>query len=188
VLKGQLQVVSAMYHDMLGRVTPEQWVVRLFPGQNLVGFTAWHMAAVQDWVIQVGVRGIPEVRSQPPWSAERTVNALAPPFGLTSLDQADSIARGVTSAALLAYHDSVNAEIHTWLDGLSEADLDRVPDVATNGRRYASERTTDEFLVEVDDMAGRTVARHLASACIGHVRGHFGEIDLLLDLMKSRPS
>jgi hypothetical protein len=124
-----------------------------------------------------------ELRMREPWASRPDINPPLPPFGIT-LQEADAIALAVAPAVLLEYADAVHSEIGLWLDSLSDADLDERPDIGAHALRYPSERITGEYLAELSDMADWNIARCLASPCIGHVRGHFGEIDLLLALMK----
>ena len=60
-----------------------------------------------------------------------------------------------------------------------------MPDLARNTSTYPAQRLTPDYLAEVADMSGWNVARFLASPCIGHLRGHFGELEVHLALLRA---
>ena len=187
VLKQQLTVVHAMYQSHVGQISPSEWVARPLPTLNLPGFTAWHMLASQDWSTHVAILGQPEVRSSPRWKDLPGINPDHPPFGMT-LAQADAIARAATPTELLAYAEDLHANMMALLDTLQDADLDRVCNVRAHARAYPAERINEDYLREAENMADWTIARHFTSPCIGHARGHFGELELHLALVRAVPT
>ncbi len=187
VLKAQMDVVHGMLARLIEGMRPDELTARPAPGLNLPGYTLWHMAATPDWVVHVVLRGIPEVRTQERWTQNPGINPPLPPFGCTSA-QADGVAHAVTRDDLLAYARDVQTATHAWLVTLTDADLDRVPDLATNARRYPVERITPDYLAEIADQTAWNTARFLASPCIGHLRGHAGEIDVHLELLRAKSS
>lgn len=184
VLKAQLIVVNHILHGVVARMRPEEWTARPAPGMNLPGYAIWHVPATQDWVAHVAVRGQPEVRMQGKWASMPGINPNIPPFGCTQ-EQADAVARAANATEVLAYADEVHAALLAWLDNLSDDDLARVPDLAVNARRYPAERITEDYLVEIADQMEWNLARFLASPCIGHARGHFGELDVQIALLRA---
>lgn len=96
------------------------------PDANSIAWLVWHLTRVQDDHV-ADVAGTPQV-----WTAE----GFADRFAL-AVDRAD-IGYGHTSAqvaavtadadALLAYHRAVHAATARFVDGVVDADLDRVVD------------------------------------------------------------
>lgn len=185
VFKAQLEVVHLMLLRQINSVRPDEWTMRPAPGLNMPGYTLWHMVASPDWVLHVALRGLPEIRTQGRWAQNPAVNPPLPPFGCTGA-QADAVAHAVTRDDLLAYAHDVHAATQAWLATLTDADLDAVPDLAANTRGYPGERITGDYLAEAGDMAAWNVARFLTSPCIGHLRGHFGELEVHLALIRGR--
>ena len=184
VLKAQLQVVNQMLQRQIDAVQPAEWAAQPGPGLNPPGYTLWHAVAAPDWVMHTAVRGLPELRTQGRWADHPGVNPPLPPFGCTGA-QALALARTLTPDDLRAYAADVHAALLAWLDTLTDGDLDGVPDLARNTTTYPAERLTADYLAEVDDMTGWNVARFLASPCIGHLRGHFGELEVHLTLLRA---
>lgn len=184
VLKAQLVVVHNMYGNVVGSVATGELAGRPAPGMNLIGYNLWHIPATQDWVAHVATRGLPEVRMQGRWANHAGINPNLPPFGCT-LDEADAVARAVTKDELLEYEADVHAALAAWLDSLSDTDLETVPDLAANARRYPQVRITDDYLHEIADQMAWNFARFVSSPCVGHARGHFGELEVHLALLRA---
>ena len=181
LVEAQWTRVNSALHSLAPDLTPEQWTFRISPGQNLLGFTLWHIPACQDWTVQTWVRNIPEVREREPWTQTIGLDRLGLAFGI-SLEAADAIARGVTAGDMLAYADAVLAENRSWLYTLRDADLDRVPDNRAHLTRHpAYQRAT--YFAEVEGMWKDTLA-DVISMDIGHARGHLGEARLVAELAR----
>ncbi|MEO8168456.1 MAG: hypothetical protein ABI623_09425, partial [bacterium] len=69
--------------DALRDVTPAEWVARPYAGANLLGFTAWHVPAVQDWALHTWMRGLPELRGRPDLADRPGINPPFAPFGMS---------------------------------------------------------------------------------------------------------
>jgi hypothetical protein len=142
------------------------------------------MAATQDWVVQVVLRGVPEVRQSERWGSHPGINPPVPPFGMT-LDQADRIAHSTTAQEIAEYESDVHIEILAWLATIDDFELDRIPDLMGNAvQSYAQDRVTAAYIDELADEKEWLVWRHLTSPAIGHLRGHFGEIDAELEHLR----
>jgi len=185
VLEAQLAVVNGILGRLIEGVRPDEWTARPAPGLNLPGFTLWHMAATPDWAVHVALRGIPEVRTQGRWAQNPGINPPLPPFGCSGA-QADAVAHAVSRDDLAAYMRDVHAATRAWLATLSDADLEAVPDLAANARHYPEERVIPGYLEEIANQMAWNVARFLTGPCIGHLRGHAGELDVHLKLLRAR--
>ena len=179
LLAAQWTGANAVLHTIARDLTADQWTFRAASGQNLLGFTLWHIPACQDWTVHSWIQNVPEVREREPWTQAIGLDRLGVAFGI-SLEAADGIARGVTVTDVLAYADVVLAESKGWLSTLRDADLDRVPDNRAHLARHPAYRTAT-YLAEVDNMWTHTLA-DVISLDIGHARGHLGEARLVAEL------
>jgi len=164
-----------------------------FRGVNPIGFILWHMARSQDWAVNTAIRGEPELIKLEPWSW----SILAHPgigTGFTA-DEAQEVAREVDLKPLLAYADAVHQEVVGWLDSITEADLDAIPNVTAHDAPYP-EYQTSGFQAEMDsgpehddavaDKGGLPVWIFLTSVAVTHLHRHLGEVDLIKDMLRGR--
>jgi hypothetical protein len=181
LLTSQWTTLNAALHALAQDLGPDEWTFRVAPGQNLPGFTLWHIPACQDWTVQTWIRNVPEVRDWNAWTQGAGFDRLGLAFGI-SLADADAIARAVSVDDMLAYADAVLAENVRWLGTVTERDLDRVPDNRAHLARRPAYRTT-QYLAEVQGMWNQTVAEVIALD-IGHGRAHLGEAGLIKELAR----
>lgn len=183
VLQQQCRHVHRIFHMLCDDVTDAEWTRRALPATNLLPFELWHVARVQDWVVQTIIRGAPEVIANAQWARCGTLATPGIGVGLT-LEQADTLARGLARSDLKAYANAVHQVIIAWLGTISDDDLDQVPDIITHLAPYPvyrepALRETGPWLFE-----GPSVGELLSRSCIGHNRGHFGEMDVLIQQLR----
>jgi len=183
LLAHQWTTVNAGLHSLAHDLRPDEWAFRVAPGQNLLGFTLWHIPACQDWTVQTWVRNLPEVRDHDAWRQRAGLERLGMAFGIR-LDEADAVARALSVDDVLAYADAVLAENLGWLRGVTEADLGRVPDNRAHLARHAAYRTA-EYQAEVRSMWNQTLGE-VVSLDAGHGRAHLGEAALVKELARQR--
>ena len=185
LLTAQWTTLNAALHALTQDLGPDEWTFRVAPGQNLTGFTLWHIPACQDWTVQTWIRNVPEVRDRDAWTRRVGFDRLGLAFGI-SLADADAIARAVSVDDMLAYADAVLAENVRWIGTVTERDLGRVPD----NRAHLARRPVygaAQYLAEVQGMWNQTVAEVIALD-IGHGRAHLGEAGLIKELARqNRP-
>ena len=186
VLQQQFQRVHLIFHMLCDDLTDAEWIKHALPNTNLLPFELWHVARVQDCVVQTIIRGAPEVIADAQWANCGTLATPGIGVGLM-LKQADSLAQGLARSDLKAYADAVHQVIIAWLGTISDDDLDQVPDVVAHLAPYPvyqerALRETGPWLFE-----GPSVCELLSRACIGHNRGHFGEVDVLIQQLR-RPT
>lgn len=184
VLLKQINGAHSLYHTVADDLTESEWTARAFSGSNLPGFTLWHLPRTRDWAVQTVIRGIPEVVAQERWHGKGRLQTPGIGAGITR-EEADAIAAGVTRTDTVAYADAVHQTIVDWLCTLDDNDLDAIPDMAAHEAPY-QEYQHPGFRAEVDDMAGMPVWRFLIGPCIGHPRGHLGELDVLKQAIRSQ--
>jgi hypothetical protein len=186
LLQAQLQGINTHFHSVLDDLTDEEWTTRVFPETNLMAFDLWHVARTLDTTVHLGIRDVPEVVSQDRWASCGTLTT--PGFGLNlSREQADAIARGLTRVDLAAYSDAVSAEVLTWLQTVSDDDLDAVPDLAAHLAHEPIYQQDSALFNEVVEGSEETpVWTYLSGPCIGHCRGHLGQLILLKEQLRLR--
>ena len=183
VLRGQITGVYGLYTSTLQTIAPGEWAAPADSGANPVGFSAWHVPAVMDWALHTWMRGLPELRTHGDLASRPGLNPPFAAFGM-SVDEAAGIAAAIAPSDALAYADAVYAAAMQLLDGLDDAQLDRVPNTRAHGTRLAQHQTPG-YLAEVDDMYDLPVWRLLGGPCFGHAREHIGEIRANLAALRS---
>ncbi|HMF04420.1 MAG TPA: DUF664 domain-containing protein [Acidimicrobiia bacterium] len=114
-------------HGAVQDLTPEQLTVRLDDQANSISWLVWHLTRVQDDHI-AGVAQFEQVWTSGGW-AER----FALPFDTSDTGYGHSVADvaavTVDSGRLLTdYHDAVHDQTIRFVDGITDADLDRIVD------------------------------------------------------------
>jgi len=117
---------------------------RVDGGANSIAWLVWHLTRVQDDHV-ADVAGVEQV-----WTAQGWVTRFGLPFAAdaTGYGQSSDDVAGVRAdaALLLGYYDAVHEQTLQYLDGIGEADLDRIVD-----RRWDPPVTLGVRLVSVAD-------------------------------------
>ena len=129
--------VSELLRDLFGRVSTnvhgavegldtDALTHRVGGTANSIAWLVWHLSRVQDDHV-AEVAGTEQA-----WTAEGWVDRFALPFptDATGYGHGDAEVAAVRADAelLLGYYDAVHARTLRYLDGVTEADLDRVVD------------------------------------------------------------
>lgn len=114
-------------HDVLDGTSPEELLLRLDDAANPIGWLVWHLTRVEDDHI-ADAAGVEQV-----WTAQGFADRFDLPYDVRAhgYGQGKEEVGGfrVTSTDLLVdYHDAVHAQTVRYVEGLSDADLDRVVD------------------------------------------------------------
>jgi uncharacterized damage-inducible protein DinB len=114
-------------HNAVEGLTPEQLAFRVDSRANSIAWSVWHLTRIQDDHVAKAA-GIDQV-----WTSQGWVERFGLPFDPSehgyghSTDEVAAVK--VESADLLiAYHDAVNAQTINYVQGITDADLDRVVD------------------------------------------------------------
>jgi hypothetical protein len=182
-LQHQLTNINVIFHDIVAAFRPEELLTRPAPGQNMIGYAVWHIPRTQDAHVHTWIRGVPEIAHQERWRHLGDHRRFGYGVGI-SLDEADEVARSTKLPDILDYADEVQERIMLWLQGLSQSDLDHVPDVARNLAKHL-EYQTPGYLREVEHLFARPAWDHLMRPCIGHVHRHLGELEILRAVIRS---
>jgi len=182
-LQHQLTNINVIFHDIVAGFRPEELLARPAPGQNMIGYTVWHVPRTQDAHVHTWIRGVPEVAHQGRW--RHLVDHRRFGYGVAvSLDEADEIARSTKLPDILQYADDVHDRILQWLEGLAQSDLDQVPDVARHLAKHP-EYQTPGYLREVEHLLDRPTWDQLMRPCIGHIHRHLGELEILQAVIRA---
>ena len=181
LLEKQLSGVNSMLHYVLDNMTDFEWTERAVAGQNLIGFISWHVVRTQDFTIQTMIRGLPELIAEERWADKGSL--LAPVYSGITLEEADRIAQSVRRADVLEYADAVSGITSAWLSGVIDAELDVVPQVEAHLAPYPAYRHSG-FQEEIVGQDKMPVWRLITGPCIGHVRGHIGEMQAMKAVLR----
>ena len=125
--------IRGAVHEAVRGLTPGQLAFRPDNGSNSIAWLVWHLTRIQDDHI-ADVAGTGQV-----WTAGASGSTWADRFGLPFAASATGYGHGSEAVAavqvrsgelLTGYYDAVHEETLSYLQGLTEADLDRVVDKA----------------------------------------------------------
>jgi hypothetical protein len=184
LLDNQLANINAIFHSLIEDLTDQEWISRPAPGQNIIAYIAWHVPRVQDNFIHTWIRGIPEVFHSDRWAHWYHLRQFGIGVGIM-LEESDEIALNVLKADVLAYANAVYNENSAWLKGLSEADLDQIPDSRLHLSPYP-EYQTPGFYEESSSLLDQPIWAQLMRPCTGHVHRHLGELELAKAMLRAR--
>lgn len=113
-------------HGVVDGLTPTQLTYRVDDDANSIAWLVWHLTRVQD----DHVSDVAETDQA--WTAEGWADRFGLPFDAAATGYghtSDDVAAVKVSAELLSgYHDAVHARTRSFVEGLSDADLDRIVD------------------------------------------------------------
>lgn len=181
LLAAQVRRIGEIVRDLSTQVDVPTSRRRAFPGANPIGFTLWHVARTVDWSINTMVRGANEVAFDFDFEGAADARVSQIGFGVRPED-ADDIAEATSPEQVAGYLDLVVADALGWLE--TGPDLSVQPDVAAHQPDLPGYRT-DFYLEEVRAyaQARASTVQILAGPATAHVRGHFGEIDVLRQIL-----
>ena len=139
--------VRGVVHRAVGGLSPEQLAFQVDPEANSIAWLVWHLTRIQD-DHAAGVAGAEQV-----WTSQGWVDRFGLPFDPLATGYghrpADVAAVRVSVELLVGYHDAVHQQSVGYVEGIVDADLDRVVD-----RRWDPPVTLGVRLVSVlsDDL------------------------------------
>jgi hypothetical protein len=182
-LQKQFANINAVFHSIADDLTDEEWLERPAPGQNVLGYTVWHIPRTQDTFVQTWIRGLAEVVQDDRWTHWQPLKRLGVGIGI-SLDEANEIARSVTRTDVLEYADTVHQAVFAWLGESSESDLDQIFDTQQRLSAFP-EYQTPGFIEEVGSLYNQPVWVLLMRPCIGHIHRHLGELEVVKNILRA---
>jgi hypothetical protein len=181
-IEKQISNIHAIYRTTIADLTETEWRARLAPNQNRLGYIAWHIPRTQDSMVQLWIRGVPEVWHGPRWTEWHALRPLGLGIGI-SLAEADMIPEQIDREATLAYADAVHDEIVAWLRSTDAAALDPLIDVTARLAPFPEYQTAG-FLSEMASLMEQPVWGRIMRPCIGHVHRHLGELETSKALLR----
>lgn len=177
----QLNAIGQILNRLATEVDVETSRKRAFPGASLIGYTLWHLARTVDSAVNSMIRGVPEIAFDFDFEGVADARVSQIGFGIQP-NEADAIAQATTPVEVARYYELVLANATQWLG--TNPDLSLVPDVLAHLPDFPGYRK-DFYLEEMRsyEEEGWTALQILAGPAVGHVRGHFGEIDLLRQIL-----
>jgi hypothetical protein len=185
VLGMQLNGSFTQLRDRLVAMTDEEWGARALPEASKPGFIAWHAARILDWGVHCAIQGVSEVADRPEWQGLHA-DDLAYGAGITA-SEADQVPELVSRTEVIEYLSAVQRVALGWLDGQSDAALERVPKFEAN-QKVKARYLSPPVWAEVSDFVGAPTWQILARPCISHIRVHMGELDTLLLAIRAQLS
>jgi hypothetical protein len=182
-LHKQLANISTIFHSIAEDLTDEEWLARPAPGQNMIGYTVWHIPRTQDAHVQTWIRGLPEVAHGERWVHWRHLRPLGNGVGI-SLSEADEIARSTRRPDVLEYADAVQKEISAWLKEIDESELDQTPNYTQHLAAYP-EYQTPGYLEESGSLLDQPIWGQLMRPCVGHIHRHLGALEIVKTIFRS---
>jgi len=119
--------IPPLVRDVVEDLPPEKLVERPGPEANTIGWLLWHLARVQDHHVSE-LMGAEQVWVGGDWAGRFALEPDPDNTGYGHSSQEVSRVRPVDGAAVVDYLEAVQARTVTFLEGLSDGDLDRIVD------------------------------------------------------------
>ena len=137
--------IPPLVRDVVEGLPAEKLVERPGPDANTIGWLLWHLARVQDHHVSE-LMGSEQVWAGGDWAARVGLEPDPDNTGYGHSSEEVGRVRPVDGSAIVDYLDAVQARTVTFLEGLSDGDLDRVVD-----RRWDPPVTMGVRLVSIAD-------------------------------------
>jgi DinB family protein len=184
LLRAQLDRSFEIIDEVAKDTSDAEWIAQASPALNPAGFTLWHCVRCVDWAVNCAIRGVSEVAQQPKWRGRLAPDAW---FGYeVSLEKACEVAATVPRADVLEYAGEVQKSVDSWLDKLSEGELDAVPDLERNYAANGAYVKAPNVASWIKDDSGEPVWQFLIGTCNGHLRFHVGEVRTQLQVLRAQ--
>ncbi|HYY44223.1 MAG TPA: DUF664 domain-containing protein [Actinomycetota bacterium] len=119
--------VREVVHAVVEGATPEQLNLRLDDEANSITWLVWHLTRIQDDHV-ADAAGRQQVWTSRHWAEEFGFPFDVRATGYGQRPEEVAAARVESGEGLLAYHDEVHEQTIRFIEGLGEADLDRIVD------------------------------------------------------------
>lgn len=127
VLADAFDRISQVVHDSVDGLLSDDLSFQVDPDANSIAWLVWHLTRIQDDHVADAAE------TEQVWTAGGWAEEFALPFDPSDTgfghSSGDVAAVSVRSGELLTeYHDAVHAQTISYLEGLTDADLDRIVD------------------------------------------------------------
>ncbi len=175
-IAGQQKGVRGYYEmNIRSLVPPEQLKVRPTPASNSIVWLMWHLARVEDMLINKFIRGEPQLIESKEWADRLGMSDQRIGTGSTD-EEVEGFSSAADPAEVDAYWEAVSKNTRAWLKTISPADLDLVPD--TEAQRQSASLTSTSKLDDavISLYKGKSAAWTIANGVIMHGYLHVGEM------------
>lgn len=119
--------IRGVVHDAIGGLTEDQLAFRPGDDANSIGWLVWHLTRIQDDHV-ADAAGIEQVWTRSGWH-----DRFALPFASGATGYGHDVGEvgalaGISAQLLGDYHDAVYDQTIPYLEGLTDAGLDRIVD------------------------------------------------------------
>jgi hypothetical protein len=119
--------IRGVVHRVVDGLTAEQLAFRLDPGANSIAWLVWHLTRIQDDHLADAFQ------AEQVWTSQGWVERFGLPFHPRATGyghRAEEVAavRVDSGELLVGYHDAVHQQTTRLVEGLQDADLDRIVD------------------------------------------------------------
>ena len=125
ILKAALAEYMKDLQGALDGLTPDERRFQPSPESNHIDFTVWHMARVEDTLLNRVIRRTEQVWERDGWAERLGLPERDNGFGF-SLEQIVNLPQ-YSLDDLMEYYQSVRLEVLQFIDSLTAEDLDNVP-------------------------------------------------------------
>ena len=133
-------------------LTPEERRFQPGPESHHIDYTVWHMARVEDGWMNRGIRREPQVWNRDGWQEKLGLPEADNGFGYTAEQVANLPIFDLDE--LMNYYGSVRADALRLIDGLSNEDLEKVPNPQRNPD-YTIANILSHLLIEEAEHVGQ---------------------------------
>jgi len=183
IIQKQLVKIPDILEFLIADMNEEEWTTRIAEGENMIGFLAWHIPSVQDFVVQSFIRRQTGVRHQSAWRLNTALDTDTFPYGI-SLTEADQTAINSKPDVVINYAYAVMDEIVAWLSSIDDDVLSNTVDSVEPLKQLPAYQAF-QFPDATTSILNRSVDDLLLSTCYGHLRSHFGEIETVKSQLRA---
>jgi DinB superfamily len=160
---------------VLRGLAPEHWTARPGDTGNSIAWLVWHLARVEDVVINGLVRGEPQVLASGDWERRMGVPDQRVGTGFEPTEVAE-LGRAADVTAVDGYWQAVRQATATWLAALPDAALDTVPDIRARAAALPPIAPAKAQEILLTFWGRRPVAFLVGFPLINHGYLHIGEM------------
>ncbi len=169
---GMIQPLFRM--NITSAVPADKLAVKPANGSNSIAWLVWHLARIEDVVVNSVARGVPQVLVADEWGPRLGVGETQIGTGLND-DEVDDFSRRVDASSLLEYWDAVQKHTQSWLSDVSPDELDIVPNLRER-LEAVPEVVSQQAGWVLQIWANQPVSFFLRWVTIGHGYLHLGEM------------
>ncbi len=123
ILKASMSEYLTDVENTLDSLSSEERKYQPTPDSHHINFAVWHMARVEDTLVNKVIKKQEEIWVSNNWQGKLGINGDGNGYGYTQ-EQLENFPE-IDINTLLEYYQAVRTNIFEYIDGLTQADLDR---------------------------------------------------------------